>query len=82
VKQVNVMFNPRTSPYNLFFMRSIEAAAPSFGVFASQASVHNEDDIRRAISVLEGGSGGTIVPSDPFTHDHAALIRTDEARSD
>jgi ABC-type uncharacterized transport system substrate-binding protein len=75
VKQVNVMFNPRTSPYNLLFMRSIEAAAPSFGVRASQASVQNEDDIRRAISVLEAGSDGAlIVPSDPFTHDHAALI--------
>jgi putative ABC transport system substrate-binding protein len=75
VKQVNVMFNPRTSPYNLLFMRSIEAAAPSFGVLASQASVHNEDDIRRAISVLKAGSDGAlIVPSDPFTHDHAALI--------
>jgi putative tryptophan/tyrosine transport system substrate-binding protein len=75
VKQVNVMFNPRTSPYNLLFMRSIEAAAPSFGVLASQASVHNEDDIRRAINVLEAGSDGAlIVPSDPFTHDHAALI--------
>jgi putative ABC transport system substrate-binding protein len=75
VKQVNVMFNPRTSPYNVLFMRSIEAAAPSFGMFASQASVHNEDDIRRAISVLQAGSGGAvIVPSDPFTHDHAGLI--------
>jgi hypothetical protein len=34
VKQVNVMFNPRTSPYNALFMKSIEAAAPSFGMFA------------------------------------------------
>ena len=34
VKQVNVMFNPRTSPYNALFLKSIEAAAPSFGMFA------------------------------------------------
>jgi putative ABC transport system substrate-binding protein len=27
VKQVRVMFNPRTSPYNAFFMNSIAAAA-------------------------------------------------------
>src|SRR5262245_28501055 len=34
VKQINVMFNPRTSLYNALFMKSIEAAAPSFGMFA------------------------------------------------
>jgi putative tryptophan/tyrosine transport system substrate-binding protein len=73
VKQVRVMFNPRTSPYNAFFMNSIAAAAPSFDVLASQASVHNEDDIQKVISTGEA-DGALIVPSDPFTHDHATLI--------
>ena len=73
VKQVRVMFNPRTSPYNAFFMNSIAAAAPSFSVSAAQASVQNEEDIQRVISIGEA-DGALIVPSDPFTHDHATLI--------
>jgi putative tryptophan/tyrosine transport system substrate-binding protein len=75
VKQVKVMFNPRTSPYNAFFMNSISAAAPLFGVSSTHASVQNEEDIQGTISVLGAeGDGALIVPSDPFTHDHAALI--------
>jgi putative ABC transport system substrate-binding protein len=75
VRDINVIFNPRTSPYNTLFMRSIEAAAPSFGVLPAQASVHDEDEIRKAISLLSmKANSALIVPSDPFTHDHAALI--------
>jgi len=75
VKEVNVMFNPRTSPYNAFFMNSIEAAAPSFGVFAAHASVQNEEDIQKAIvSLGTRNDGALVVPSDPFTFDHVALI--------
>jgi hypothetical protein len=29
VKEVSVMLNPLTSPYNTFFMKSIEGVAPS-----------------------------------------------------
>jgi ABC-type uncharacterized transport system substrate-binding protein len=75
VKQVKVMFNPRTSPYNAFFMNSIAAAASSFGVASAHASVQNEEDIQGTVSILAaGGDGALIVPSDPFTHDHAVLI--------
>jgi hypothetical protein len=56
-----------------FFMNSIAAAAPSFSVSAAQAFVQNEDDIQRVISIGEA-DGALIVPSDPFTHDHATLI--------
>jgi hypothetical protein len=54
-------------------MNSIAAAAPSFSVSAAQAFVQNEDDIQRVISIGEA-DGALIVPSDPFTHDHATLI--------
>jgi putative ABC transport system substrate-binding protein len=47
VTNVTVMFNPQTSPFNAMWMRSIEAAAPAFGVIAVQGSVHNDEDIRR-----------------------------------
>jgi putative ABC transport system substrate-binding protein len=75
VKEVNVMFNPRTSPYNAFFMKSIEKAAPSFGVFPTHASVQGEEDIEKAIvSLGTKHDGGLIVPADGFTFDRAALI--------
>jgi putative tryptophan/tyrosine transport system substrate-binding protein len=82
VRDISVMFNPRTSPYNSLFMRSIEAASPSFGVLPAQASVHDEDEIRSAISLLgTKANGALIVPSDPFTHDHAALIASHAANN-
>jgi putative tryptophan/tyrosine transport system substrate-binding protein len=74
-KDVSVMFNPRTSPYNAFFMKSIESAAPSFGVFARHASVQSKEDIQKTIVLLgTRADGGLILPSDPFTYGHAALI--------
>ena len=69
------MFNPRTSPYNALFMKSIERVAPSFGVSAAHASVQSNEDIQKAIvSLGTKNGGGLILPSDPFTADQAALI--------
>ena len=75
VTDVAVMFNPRTSPYNALWMRSIEAAAPSFGMAAVQASVQSEEDIRRTIDPLGKKPGGSlVVPADSFTYEHADVI--------
>jgi putative tryptophan/tyrosine transport system substrate-binding protein len=76
VTNVAVMFNARTSPYNAtLFMHSIEEAAPAFGVVAAQASILDDEDIRKTVALLESKPGsGLIVPSDPFTFDRAALI--------
>jgi putative ABC transport system substrate-binding protein len=75
VKEISVMFNPRTSPYNAFFMKSIERVAPSFGVLATHASVQSTEDIQKAIvSLGTRADSGLILPSDPFTFDQAALI--------
>jgi len=73
---VTVMFNPRTSPYNeTLFMNSIEAAAPTFGVHVTQASVLDVEDIRKTIRFLGSTPGsGLIVPSDPFTLEREGLI--------
>jgi putative tryptophan/tyrosine transport system substrate-binding protein len=73
---VTVLFNPRTSPYNVTqIMPSIEAAAPTFGVHVAQASVLDDDDIRKAIILLGSKpESGLIVPGDPFTLERAALI--------
>jgi putative tryptophan/tyrosine transport system substrate-binding protein len=75
-KNVTVMFNPRTSPYNAtLFMPSIEAAAPTFGVHVDQAPVLSDDDIGKTIAALGSQAGsGLIVPSDSFTLERAELI--------
>src|SRR5262249_13980105 len=46
--RVAVMFNPDTSPQSKFFMRSVEAAAPSLGVQAIAVSVRATADIEPA----------------------------------
>jgi putative tryptophan/tyrosine transport system substrate-binding protein len=72
---VTVMFNPKTSPYNVLWMRSIEASAPGLGIVATQESVQNDEDIRRIIGLLKSKSGaGLVVPSDSFTYDRSAMI--------
>jgi putative ABC transport system substrate-binding protein len=76
VTNVAVMFNPRTSPYNeTLIMRSIEAAAPSFGMQPAQASVFDDDDIRKTIANLATKPGsGLLVGPDAFTVVRPALI--------
>lgn len=73
---IAVMFNPRTSPYNAsLVMPSIEAAAPTFGVHVTQASVLDDEDIRTTLAQLGSKPGsGLLVPSDPFTLERAGLI--------
>jgi putative ABC transport system substrate-binding protein len=79
---VTVMFNPRTSPYNVLWMQSIEAAAPRLGITPMQESVQNDEDIRRIIGLLKTKPGsGLIVPSDTFTYDRSAMIASLAASS-
>src|SRR5260370_42294104 len=76
------MFNPRTSPYNVLWMRSIEASAPGLGIVTTQESVQNDEDILRIIGLLKTKSGsGLIVPSDSFTYDRSAMIASLAASS-
>lgn len=76
VTNVAVMFNPRTSPYNVtLFMPSIEVAAPTLGMVSSQVAVSDDDDVLRTIGLLGSKPGtGLIIPSDPFMFGRAALI--------
>ena len=82
ITNVTVMFNPQTSPYNVLWMRSIEAAALRLGMAPMQESVQNDEDIRRLIGLLKTKPGsGLIVPSDPFTYDRSAMIASLAASS-
>jgi putative ABC transport system substrate-binding protein len=69
------MFNPDTSPQSKFFMRSIEAAAPSHGVEAVVVPVRNTADIEPAFERFAlAPNGGLILTTDTFTRLRSKLI--------
>jgi putative ABC transport system substrate-binding protein len=73
--RVAVMFNPDTAAQSQFFMRSIEAAAPSIGVQAIFLPVHATADIEPALaSFARQPNGGLILPTDTFTRLRQKLI--------
>ena len=79
--RVGVMFNPDTSPQSKFFMRSIEAAAPSLGVQASVIPVRATADIEPAFErFAHVPNGGLILPTDSFTILRIELIADLAAR--
>ena len=79
--RVAVMFNPDTSPQSKFFMRSIEAAAPSLGVQVIAVPVRATADIEPAIeSFARTPNGGLILTSDTFTRLRHKLIADLAAR--
>jgi putative ABC transport system substrate-binding protein len=73
---VGLLFNPTTAPgAGSFYLRSIEAAAPSFAVKSVAISVQNEGNIRDALSTLARDPNvGLIVHPDTFTTRHRDLI--------
>jgi putative ABC transport system substrate-binding protein len=75
--RVGVMFNPDTSPQSKFFMRSIEAAAPSLGVETLIVPVRATADIEPVFeSFARVPNGGLILTTDTFTNLRQQLIVT------
>jgi putative ABC transport system substrate-binding protein len=75
LSRIGVMFNPDTSPQSKFFMRSIEAAAPSHGVQAVVVPVRATADIEPAFEgFARAPNGGLILPTDSFTNLRSSLI--------
>jgi putative ABC transport system substrate-binding protein len=73
--RVAVMFSPDMAPYSKFFMRVIEAAAPSLGVQAIAAPVRSTADIELALeSFAHQPNGGLMLLGDSFTRLHQRLI--------
>jgi putative ABC transport system substrate-binding protein len=73
--RVAVMFNPDTSPQSKFFMRAVEAAAPSLGVKVVMAVVRTTADIEPACeSFAREPNGGLMLPTDSFTRLRLKLI--------
>jgi ABC-type uncharacterized transport system substrate-binding protein len=76
VRRAALLFNPETAPYVAeYYQRPFEAAAPSLGVRAVAAVVHQTVEIERSMAdlVREPG-GGLVVPPDNFSYVHRGLI--------
>ncbi len=76
VERAVLLFNPQTAPYVAeYYQRPFEAAAPSFGVKAIAAIVHQTAEIEAAIADLaRAPGGGLVVPPDNFSYVHRGLI--------
>jgi putative tryptophan/tyrosine transport system substrate-binding protein len=81
ILRVGLIFNPATQPAFATFLRSIEAAAPSFGVKPIPTPVHSVIEIEDAMAALGRESGGSfIVLPDVFTSTNVDPIVASAAR--
>ena len=68
-------YNPDTAPYAGTFLRTIEAAAPSFRIEPSTATARNAAEIEGAIAAIAREPGGGVVQiPDSFTLTHREPI--------
>ena len=75
VTRVTVIFNPDTTPFDAFFNRGIEAAAPSFGMTVTLAPVHDDAAIEEAIAAQAREPGGGLISlPDSFNDAHRDVI--------
>src|SRR5262245_27828740 len=75
VEKPGVIFNPAAAPYLDHFLRSIEAAAPSFAVKPVAIPVHNSTEIEHALdSFASERNAGLVVAPDAFTIFHRRTI--------
>ena len=75
VRRVAVIFNPDTAPFAPLFNSEIEAAAPSFGMTAILAPVHDETGFEgAAASLARAPGGGLIVLPESFSITHRDAI--------
>jgi len=73
--QIAVIFNPDTAPYAALLNHGIEAAAPSLGMTATFARVHDDPGIEDAIATqAREPGGGLIALPDSFTTSHRDVI--------
>jgi putative ABC transport system substrate-binding protein len=79
--RVAVIFNPDTAPQAQVYTRAIEAAAPSLGMTATLAPVHDDAGIEEAIAAqAREAGGGLIIAPDPFNGMHRDAINAAAAR--
>jgi putative ABC transport system substrate-binding protein len=82
VTRVALMFNPETAPFAAFYVRPIEAAAPSFAVEPIVKPIRTDSEIEAAITdVGRESTGGLIVLPETFTTIHRKPIIVAAARN-
>ena len=64
LKRVAGLFNPQTTPYASFYIRSAQEVGERFGVSISGASVTSVAEIDLVLSTMEGSDGGLMVLPD------------------
>jgi putative tryptophan/tyrosine transport system substrate-binding protein len=75
VTRIAVIFNPETALFAPLFNQVIEAAAPSFGITVTLATVHDDAGIEEAIAAqAREPGGGLIILPDPFSVAHRDVI--------
>jgi putative ABC transport system substrate-binding protein len=82
VSRVAAMFNPATAPYaGAYYLSSIEAVAPSFGVEVIATQIHDKSDLEAVIATQarESNSGLVVMP-DAFLVAHRVEITSLAAR--
>jgi ABC-type uncharacterized transport system substrate-binding protein len=74
--RVALLFNPATAPgRGSTYLQSVEAAAQSFGIDSTHATVSNAAQVEEVIAALSGRSDtGLIVMPDVFMTNHRDLI--------
>jgi putative ABC transport system substrate-binding protein len=74
VVRIVVLMHPET-PAHVAYWRAAQSAAPSFGVQATAAQVHDRDDVEHAITTFaRQPDGGLIVVPHPITTANRNLI--------
>jgi putative ABC transport system substrate-binding protein len=80
-KQVALLFNPPMAPYAPLYFRSVEAAAPRFGIQPVSMEIDDEVGVERRLSDLgREPNSGLIVLLDAFTYVHRDFIIGQAAR--
>lgn len=73
VTRAAILFNPATTPYANIYVTPFKTAAPSFGLEATTAIVHDKVELETAIAAqARDSSGGLIVMPDGFLNVHRA----------
>jgi putative ABC transport system substrate-binding protein len=73
VTRAAIMFNPATTPYANIYVTPFKTAAPSFGLEATTAIVHDKAELETVIAAqARDSNGGLIVMPDGFLNVHRA----------
>ena len=75
IARVAVIYNPQTAPFAGLFLRSVQAAAPTFAVEAVAMPILDDADIEAALTTfVQQPYGGLIAIPDSFTGQHRDRI--------